>query len=287
MENNPLVSVLMTAYNREKFIAEAIESVIKQTYVNWELIIVDDGSRDKTVEIASVFMKKDSRISLYVNKRNLGDYPNRNYAASKAKGEYIMYVDSDDYISIDAIEYIVVSFCLFPELKQSTLYGDCEISPYVLKPYELMYGNFIENNLILAAGPGARVFKKSFFDHIGGYPEKYGPANDMYFNVKSAIVDPILILSKKYTYYRDHDQQESKNKFSYLVNGYIYFNDAMKIDGIQLDKQQIKKLLIKNKRRFVVNTIKYFLQTMDIQGIYTAKKLTGFSLKDLFIAVFN
>ena len=93
----PLVSVLMTSYNREKYIGLAIESVLNSTYQNWELIICDDCSSDGTVEIAKSFAKKDARIRVYINERNLGDYPNRNRAAQYAVGTYLKYVDADDY----------------------------------------------------------------------------------------------------------------------------------------------------------------------------------------------
>ncbi|MBN8834489.1 MAG: glycosyltransferase family 2 protein [Sphingobacteriales bacterium] len=79
--HSPLVSVLMTAYNRQPFIAEAIESVIASTYQNWELIIVDDCSNDDTVSIAKSYLLKDNRIQVFENKKNLGDYPNRNLVA--------------------------------------------------------------------------------------------------------------------------------------------------------------------------------------------------------------
>ena len=67
MPISPIVSVLMTAYNREKYIAAAIESVLASTLTDFELIIVDDGSRDRTVEIAKTYAAKDTRIKLYVN----------------------------------------------------------------------------------------------------------------------------------------------------------------------------------------------------------------------------
>src|SRR5260370_37746092 len=92
----PLVSVLMTAYNREKYIAQAIESVLASTYTNFELIIVDDRSTDYSVEIARGYERKDKRVRVHVNEKNLGDYPNRNKAASYAVGKYIRYLDSDD-----------------------------------------------------------------------------------------------------------------------------------------------------------------------------------------------
>ena len=78
MFQSPLVSVLMTAYNREKYIGEAIESVLQSTYKNFELIIVDDCSVDDTLKIASSFLKNDQRIQVFKNNSNLGQFRNRN-----------------------------------------------------------------------------------------------------------------------------------------------------------------------------------------------------------------
>ncbi|MEO5967024.1 MAG: glycosyltransferase family 2 protein, partial [Ferruginibacter sp.] len=107
INDTPLISVLMTAYNREDFISEAIESVLDSTYKNFELIIVDDGSTDNTVPIAKKFEVIDERIKVYENKTNLGQFSNRNYAATLASGEYIMYVDSDDKIFSDGFERLI------------------------------------------------------------------------------------------------------------------------------------------------------------------------------------
>src|SRR5436853_5775843 len=105
--DKPLVSVLMTAYNREQFIGEAIESVLSSTYKNFELIIVDDCSGDSTVSIAKDYGRKDSRIKVYVNEKNLGDYQNRNKAATYASGKYLKYADSDDKLFPDGLNYCV------------------------------------------------------------------------------------------------------------------------------------------------------------------------------------
>ncbi|RZK18039.1 MAG: glycosyltransferase family 2 protein, partial [Flavobacterium sp.] len=75
-KNGPLVSVLMTTYNREKFITESIESVLFSSYTNFELIIVDDASTDQTAIIAQRYAAKDNRVRLIVNESNIGDYPN-------------------------------------------------------------------------------------------------------------------------------------------------------------------------------------------------------------------
>ncbi|HEY4875342.1 MAG TPA: glycosyltransferase family 2 protein, partial [Puia sp.] len=113
MAELPLVSVLMTAYNREKYIAQAIESVLASSYKNFELIIVDDCSSDNTIEIAKKYQQQDSRIKVHVNEKNLGDYPNRNKAASYAKGKYLKYVDADDYIYPAGLELLIQMMAKF------------------------------------------------------------------------------------------------------------------------------------------------------------------------------
>ena len=94
----PIVSILTTVYNREKYLAACLDSVLASGYKDWELIIVDDVSSDASVAIAKSYEQKDARIKVYVNDKNLGDYPNRNKAASYAKGKYIKYLDADDII---------------------------------------------------------------------------------------------------------------------------------------------------------------------------------------------
>lgn len=115
MMSTPLISVLMTAYNREDYIADAIESVLASTYTNIELIVVDDCSKDATVEVARSYAAKDSRMRVVVNEKNLGDYPNRNRAASLAKGEFIKYVDSDDIMFTACLRKMVTPMLEYPE----------------------------------------------------------------------------------------------------------------------------------------------------------------------------
>lgn len=102
----PLISVIMPVYNiahiKRKF-AMAVNSIIKQTWQNWELIIVNDGSKDTTKEIANHFLQKDKRIILF-NKENGGVESARRYGLRLAKGEFILHLDQDDYYREDALE---------------------------------------------------------------------------------------------------------------------------------------------------------------------------------------
>lgn len=91
-----MVSIITPAYNSEKYIAETILSVLAQSYQNWEMIIVDDSSTDKTAEIISSFQEKDSRIKYIYNSTNKGSAYSRNVALQKAKGKWIAFLDSDD-----------------------------------------------------------------------------------------------------------------------------------------------------------------------------------------------
>lgn len=91
-----LVSVVMPAYNCERFIGESIESVLRQTYTAWELIIVDDGSTDKTAEIARTYAADEGRITVMELRDNAGPAGARNRAIAAAKGKYLAFLDSDD-----------------------------------------------------------------------------------------------------------------------------------------------------------------------------------------------
>lgn len=94
-KNDALVSIIMPSYNTGTFVGESINSVIAQTYQNWELIIVDDCSLDNSVDVIKSFLN-DKRIRLYVNRKNLGAAKSRNFAIRQAKGKWIAFLDSDD-----------------------------------------------------------------------------------------------------------------------------------------------------------------------------------------------
>lgn len=95
-EVNMKVSIISPVYNSAKFIKETIQSVINQTYENWELILVDDCSNDNSKEIINVFLEKDDRIKYYLLEENSGAAVARNYALEKSTGRFIAYLDADD-----------------------------------------------------------------------------------------------------------------------------------------------------------------------------------------------
>ena len=103
--NKPLVSIIIPVYNVEKYLKKCLDSVVNQTYNNLEIILVDDGSTDKSPEICDEYAEKDSRI-VVVHKRNNNDSSARNVGLDIFKGEFVAFVDSDDYAESDYIEYL-------------------------------------------------------------------------------------------------------------------------------------------------------------------------------------
>ncbi len=98
------VSIIMPNYNCGKFLQETINSVLNQTYRNWELLIVDDCSTDNSVEVIRSFCDKDERIKLFVNEKNSGAAASRNLAMREATGKWIAFLDSDDLWLAEKLE---------------------------------------------------------------------------------------------------------------------------------------------------------------------------------------
>ncbi len=210
MKEQPLVSVLMTAYNREKYIAEAIESVMASTYDNWELIIVDDRSKDRTVEIARSYAEKDKRIKVFVNEKNLGDYPNRNKAASYAKGKYLKYVDADDMIYPYGLEQLVFYMEQFPEAG----YGLCSLEqdtdriyPFMLSPQEAYHRHYIEKKWLFHKAPLSSIIKRDVFEKAGGFPV-YRQTSDFEMWNRLSQKYNVVLMPHGIVWYRVHENQE-------------------------------------------------------------------------------
>lgn len=105
---NDLVSIIVPVYNVEKYVSKCIDSLLKQTYKNIEIVLVNDGSKDNSYKICEELSKKDNRIHLYT-KENGGLSSARNFGIKKASGKFITFVDSDDYISDTFVETLYVN----------------------------------------------------------------------------------------------------------------------------------------------------------------------------------
>jgi glycosyltransferase involved in cell wall biosynthesis len=204
----PYVSVLMTAYNREDYINSAIESVLASTFKDFELIIVDDCSSDRTVEIASRY-KVDSRVKVYVNEKNLGDYPNRNRAASFALGKYMKYLDSDDMIYPHGLEILVNSMEEFPEAALGLCRPDSSdgLFPIQLSCREAYIDHFLTESGLFSYGPSFSILRTEVFRKMGGFSgDRFFGDNQLWMKIAASY--PVVKIVSGLVWYRKHEEQE-------------------------------------------------------------------------------
>lgn len=166
--NNPLVSIIVPCYNQAQYLNEALQSVLDQTYTNWECIIVNDGSPDHTEEVAKRWVEKDARF-VYLKKENGGLSSARNYGISYAKGKFILPLDADDKIATNYVELAVQSFQMDSSLKlvycKAGKFGE-EEGLWQLQPFSLL--DLARFNMIFCSA----VFRKEDWELVGGYDEK-------------------------------------------------------------------------------------------------------------------
>jgi len=258
----PLVSVLMTAYNSEKFIEEAIESVLASNFSNFELIVVDDCSKDNTRAIVQGFALKDERLKLHINENNLGDYPNRNKAASLAKGKYIKYLDSDDIMYPHCLDVMIAAMEMFPEagFGLSSMPDPYKPYPILLNSKEAYLENFNGYGHFLRA-PGSGIIKLDAFNKVGGFSgERMIGDADLWY--KMAMYYPLVKMSTYLYWDRQHENQERRS---------AYAKQYPKLQKMILDRyfnhpdcplsEDEKKEILKNKRKqkiksFILNKLK-------------------------------
>ncbi|WP_430901698.1 MULTISPECIES: glycosyltransferase family 2 protein [unclassified Paraflavitalea] len=257
--SSPIVSVLMTSFNRENFIELAVESVLSSNLNDFELIIVDDGSVDKTVEIARSYQTKDSRVKVYCNDVNLGDYPNRNKAASYANGKYIKYLDSDDIMYPHTLNVMVDSMEQFPEagLGLSGKGKKDMPHPYLLTPdqaYREHFGGFGH----LDRAPGSAIIRRDVFEKVGGFTGKRMIGDNELWLILARYY-PVVIFPPDLYWARTHAGQESKSDYA---KKYASLRKSIFIDALNhpdcplpvLERKNIIKNLSKvNYKRKLIN----------------------------------
>lgn len=158
--SNPLVSVIIPTYNVERYIDDCIESVVNQTYDNLEIIVIDDASSDATPYLLKSFKDK---IILSLNEKNKGQGAVRNQGLNKAKGEYVLFVDSDDWIESDTIE-ILVKTALQTEAEMVRFNGipyfEGEADPFLEKQYN--FSSVLEEKTFYADGGLLQANQKAY-----------------------------------------------------------------------------------------------------------------------------
>lgn len=127
MKNNALISIIIPIYNAERFLGECIQSVIEQDYQNWELILINDGSKDSSHHICNQYAAVDNRIKVYHNENHGVSYT-RNFGMDMAKGDYLCFIDADDKIASDYLAQLLAAL-------------ENEDADIVFCGWQLLYGN--------------------------------------------------------------------------------------------------------------------------------------------------
>lgn len=164
MEKN-LISIIMPNYNQGLYLAEALESVLAQTYSHWECIIVDDGSIDNSADVAKSYCAKDSRIQ-YIYQENSGVSAARNNGVAHSKGEYILPLDGDDKIAPDFLELTLQEIVKDQNIR--VVYTDVQYfgarnDLYNLPPFS------IEQLMGMNVMCVTSLFRREDFDKAGGF----------------------------------------------------------------------------------------------------------------------
>ncbi|MCX6278694.1 MAG: glycosyltransferase family A protein [Bacteroidetes bacterium] len=276
----PLVSVLMTTYNREKYLDQAVESVLASSYKNFELIIVDDQSKDRSLTIAESYAERDPRVKVVLNEKNLGDYPNRNKAASLAKGKYLKYVDADDMIYPNGLDVLVAGMEKFPEagFGLGSLQQDkFRIFPFLLTPEEAYKRHYFEQQLFHKA-PLSAIIRKDAFDAVGGFTGRRFLGDFEMWHILAARY-PVVLMPHGIVWYREHEEQEMQNNRTDFTVPFKYLKCAEEMivsDSCPLseaDRQRALQKLHWNQARYILGVGKnHSRKTMR-----EMKKLTPFS----------
>ncbi len=256
----PLVSVLMTSYNREALIAESIESVLSSSFTDFELLIVDDASTDGTADIAKKYALSDTRVTVYVNKHNLGDYPNRNRAAELARGKYIKYVDSDDLIFSHGLEAMVESMEKFPQAGagfSSLAERRGKALPICLEPRDAYTCHFFGEGLF-HGGPLTAILRRDAFFGLGKFDEgRMISDTDMWYRI--ALNYPVVVLPSGLVWQRRHANQELSDQKKYIRFGerikWKYLLDPKcKLTSFEIAK--IRRTRLKRYAGFIMSGLK-------------------------------
>ena len=279
--HTPIVSVLMTSYNREKYIAEAIESVLASTFEDFELIIVDDCSTDRTVEIARSYEVKDSRIKLFINEENLGDYPNRNKAASYALGKYIKYVDADDMIYPWGLEIIIYNLERFPQASYCLDSIDQDVDkifPISLNPKEAYEREYFLSSIFNKA-PTSATIKLDVFTKAGGFSFKQH-VGDFELWHKLSLSEHVLLLPHGIIWSRFHDEQESiaNRTDSFVLFKYMIITRTFLVDKLNPLSAQQKAIVSKRLDRGISRSVlRSLIIERDLAKMAKKMKMSGFT----------
>ncbi len=263
---NPAVSVIIPVYNREKYINKCVDSVLSQTFNDFELILVDDGSTDKSPDICDEYAKKDSRVKV-VHKSNGGVSSARNEGLKIATGEYITFVDSDDYIDSDFLEYainnieetgvdifvsgVIHEYCNCDSIEKVEVTNIKKNGVFAIKELLEMWGKEIPLDCL--CGPWCKLYRTNLIKYYGvKFDTSMNIGEDTYFNTEMMGLAENAYLSNLSFYHYCKNSSETSlvrsfHKEIYEIDKKIY----SKIRDSMYDRQCSDESILRLENRYL------------------------------------
>lgn len=247
-----LFSIIIPSYNRAHFIGTAIKSVQNQTYTNWEVIVIDDGSTDSTKEIVKQFIKTDDRIKYFYQENN-GRSSARNIGIEKSRGDYICFLDDDDYYMENFLEEFNNKLKQLNSPVCVLLCRQIEKENGILNKYDLNRNKYSANLIkmylrypnVQSLCTSRKIFEEIKFD------ERFSIGEDLHLFLRIFLLHPSYYIDKYLCVNVYHDRGTMYNELI-KMNFMIYnYNSLDMIDDLFLnhneliEKHKIKYLLLK------------------------------------------
>lgn len=286
-------SVIIPLYNKENFIENTLKSVLNQTFADFEVIIVNDGSTDKSEEKALQF--SDRRIH-YFRKKNEGVSSARNFGLEKVKNQYITFIDADDYWHPFFLQEMFQNINQFPELKVFTAAIEIETSKKLIPAdYSIIRTNDCEIvNFFKASSKqsviwtSCAVFHKSVFEKTGNFDITIKSGQDMDLWIRVGLIYPVLFCWKILARYVNDTNSLSKSQE--VLSGGMKFTKFIEIEKTNPD---LKKFIDLNRFTLAIKSkisgnyalYKNYYNNIDLNKLSLKKrfilKLPTFALKPL------
>lgn len=260
----PLFTVATITYNSSQWVRQAIESVLESSYTNFEYLISDDCSTDDTWEIIQEY--NDPRIISWRNDSNMGEYPNRNKVLNEAKGQFIYYIDGDDFIYKDTLHRMSSYVNNFPTCKG--IWGVHNANklglPILLSSKQLTEFNFLSLFGFANVGLAETVFSVIELKSIAGFDTRFS-IGDNYIKKLFSLHFPVLLVEVGNAFWRERPDQATRRAEKGLKN----FIDLYRIDQeilfdlrTPLMPQQLKTA----RSNFKIRTIKLLVKNTILKG---------------------
>ena len=263
----PEISIIIPCFNQDRYIAECLDSVLAQTFKDYEVIVINDGSTDNSSEIIKDYISRHKNFHS-INQSNLGVVSARNSAVAQAQGTYIYPLDADDKIAPDCLEKMYSAIIQKKgDIITSRVFKFGEENGEMILHSPTTYHLSVSNCLVSSA-----LFRKNDFIKLGGYDEdfKLGLEDyDLWLNMVFRGKLKIYRIQEILFFYRIKDFSESRNKQQILQHSLLLKKKLLK----KYPKMKIYRFCAKILKTFYHNSIKNNYLRIKILGITVYKKL--------------